>query len=293
MSTTPTMPDPATMPMADLRSAAGLDGPAPVAPAAPAVEVAPVQAPEVPAIAVAPIVPEPFQVLQSDTGLVVQMSPENGGEVFKGADWAEVGPKIAKAKAFANVHIKDQNARIQSLQQLQPSSPAPQSPPAPTIDPQEAATQTWMGDMLAANPAIAKRVMAAAMGLPNVEALESTLGMVLQTSQTMSQNIAQAEFHRMCPAYVDTPENSQAVGSYFPDGYKPPLDPVAVAYQLKTAYALAVIDGKITPQAAQPTTTATLRPPVMPSAGATPTEQADQGAWAMPLDQLKKAAGLG
>jgi len=89
----------------------------------------------------------------------------------------------------------------------------------------------------------------------------------------------------MCPGYVDTPENSSALGSYFPEN----LGRFPTAQELKQAYALALVDGKITANAPQAPPQA--RPPVMPSSGAAPIA-GDQNAWTMDLNQLKKAAGL-
>ena len=124
------------------------------------------------------------------------------------------------------------------------------------------------------------------MGM-SLEEYKARVSMVFQTTEQMATNIAVAEFHKMCPDYVDTPENSQALGSYFPDNF----GRFPTASELKQAYALAVYEGKIKPQAqAAPVAP---RPPVMPNAGATPTTSADQSAWNMPLDQLRKAAGLG
>lgn len=291
MSTPTQTPNAFAMPLDQLATAAGITPGAPqVTPATPVPEPAPAAPAPPPAPAPTPVVPEPFQVLQGESGLVVQMSPEYGGEVFKGADWSEVGPKIAKAKADANLHIKNQKYQIQELQQ-QPT-PQPSQPPPQPVDPQVQATRQWLASELAADPALAKAVVAAAFGLPNVEALDSRLGMVFQTTEKMSENVALAEFHKMCPAYVDTPENSQALGSYFPTGYRQPADPQAFAMDLKTAYALAVVDGKIAPQTTQAAAPAAPRPPVMPSAGATATSSATGDPWTMPLDQLAQLAGI-
>jgi hypothetical protein len=116
---------------------------------------------------------------------------------------------------------------------------------------------------------------------------KARVGMVFQTTEQMATNIAVADFHKMCPGYTDTPENSAALGSYFPEDF----GRFPNAQELKQAYALAVLDGKITPASAQPQPVAP-RPPIMPSAGGSgPT--GDQSAWTMPLDQLKQQAGLG
>lgn len=261
MSTAP-QSDPQAMPLADLKQAAGLSDPQPVAPAAPAV---PVAAPVVPQ----PVVPDKFAMVQDDNGVTITLPPEYGGEVYKGKDAAEVLAKLAGSKADANAYIK----------QLK-SQPAPAAQPQPVaqpepVDPAVQATRDWVLDEVAKG-----------LGLPGKDALLANFGLMSRTSGQMASNIAIAEFHQLCPGYVDTPENSAALMSYFPDdfqGFPSPQD-------FKTAYALAVIDGKITPQtaAAQPPA----RPPVMPTAGATAPGNSNQSAWTMPLDQLKKDAGL-
>ena len=259
MSTTP-QSDPQAMPLADLKQAAGLNDP-------PAPAVQPTAEPV--AQPATPVVPEAYTMESGENGVTITLAPEFGGEVYKGKDANEALAKLAKAKADANAYIKQLKA--QPAQPAQPVTPAQPEP----VDPAVQATRDWL---------IAEQ--AAALGMTPDE-YRARVSMVFQTTEQMATNIAIAEFHKSCPDYLDTPENSQVLGSYFPDD----LGRFPTAQELKQAYALAVYDGKIKPQAqAAPTAP---RPPVMPTAGATPTSSADQTAWNMPLDQLKKAAGLG
>lgn len=259
MSTTPQTPsDPQAMPLADLKNAAGLgtppEGGTPPAAAAPPPP---------------PVVPEKFTLSQDDNGVVITLSPEYGGEVFKGKDVNEVLTKLAGSKADTNAYVKQLKT--------QPTAPVPVATPAtpPPIDPAVQATRDWL---LAEN--------AAALGMTPDE-YKARVGMVFKTTEQMATNIAVADFHQMCPGYTDTPENSAALSSYFPEDF----NRFPNAQELKQAYALAVLDGKITPASAQ-APPATPRPPIMPSAGASgPT--GDQNAWTIPLDQLKQQAGLG
>lgn len=266
MSTTP-LSDPQAMPLADLKQAAGLNDP-PAPQVAPQPEVAPAPAP-----VAAPVVPEKFAISSDDSGVTITLSPEYGGEVYKGKDVNEALAKLAGSKADANAYIKTLKS-----QPAQPAVPAKVPDPVP---PDVQATRDWILDEFAKG-----------LGLNGKDDLVANFGSMAKTSNEFSTNVAFAEFHKNCPDYVDTPENSAAVGAYFPNGYKQPSDPQVFAQDLKTAYALARLDGKIIPQAAQ-TTAAAPRPPLMPGSSATPTGNADQGAWSMPMDQLKKAAGLG
>jgi hypothetical protein len=258
MSTpTITPSDPQAMPLADLKQAAGLGTPA--EPAAP-----PVAGPPPP-----PAVPEKFTVSQDDNGVVITLSPEYGGEVFKGKDFNEVVTKLAGSKADTNAYVKQLKS--------QPATPPPVVTPAapPPVDPAVQATRDWL---------LAET--AAGLGM-TPEEYKARVGVVFKTTEQMATNIAVADFHQMCPGYTDTPENSAALSSYFPEDF----NRFPNAQELKQAYALAVLDGKITPASAQPQTPAA-RPPIMPSAGGSgPT--GDQNAWTMPLDQLKTQAGLG
>jgi len=276
-----TPPNPYAMPMNELAQAAGVAPAAPATPApsapttapppapAPAATPAPA-APVAPPAPAAPVVPEPFSVNQDDTGITIQMSPEFGGEVFKGKDWAEVGPKIAKAKADANAYIK-------TLKAQPPTQQPPATPPEP-VDPAVQATREWL---------LAET--AAALGM-SVDEYKQRVGMVFNTTEQMAQNIAFTEFHRLCPSYVDTPENSAVIAGYFADDYSPG-DAQTFANDLKTAYALAVLDGKIKPQAAaSPVPVA--HPPVMPSTSATSSTTSAGDPWSMPLDQLGQLAGI-
>lgn len=260
MSTTP-QSDPQAMPLADLKQAAGLNDP-PAPPSAPATAPVPVTAP-------APVVPEKFAVSTDDTGVTITLAPEYGGEVYKGKDVNEALAKLAGSKADANAYIK------QLKSQPPPAAPAPKAEPEP-VDPGVQATRDWL---------LAET--AASLGM-TPEEYKARVGMVFQTTEQMATNIAIAEFVKLCPGYVDTPENSQVLGSYFPDNF----GRFPNAGELKQAYALAVIDGKIIPQTNQ-AAPVTPRPPVMPTAGSTPPTSADQNAWTMPLTDLKKAAGLG
>lgn len=260
MSTTP-QSDPQAMPMADLKEAAGLNGvPAPI----------PDAAPPAPVPVAAPAVPEKFSMSQDDSGVTITLAPEYGGEVYKGKDVNEALAKLAGSKADANAYIK-----TLKTQPAPPPVPTPVAKPDP-VSPEVQATRDWL---------IAEQ--AAAMGM-SAEEYKARVSQVFQTTEQMQTNIAIADFHKLCPGYLDTPENSQVLGSYFPDNF----GRFPNAHELKQAYALAVIDGKITPQAAaaaQPVS----RPPVMPSSGSTPVGNGGQSAWTMPLDQLKKEAGIG
>lgn len=197
------------------------------------------------------------------------MSPDFGGEVFKGKDWAEVGPKIAKAKADANAYIK-------TLKAQPPAQPAAPTPAPEPVDPAVQATRDWMLDEFAKG-----------LGLSGKDDLLANFGLMSQTTGQMATNIAVTEFHQMCPGYVDTPENSAALSSYFPDDF----GRFPTAQELKQAYALAVIDGKIIPQTSAQAPAAP-RPPVMPSATATSTTTGTGDPWTMPLDQLAQLAGI-
>jgi hypothetical protein len=258
MSTTP-QSDPQAMPLADLKQAAGLNDPQPQTPPA---------TPAAPAAPPAPVVPEKYTISKDDNGVTITLSPEYGGEVYKGKDLDEAVTKLAGSKADANAYIKQLKS--------QPQQPAPVTPKVepPPVDPQVQATRDWL---------IAEQ--AAAMGM-SAEEYKARVSMVFQTTEQMQTNIAIADFHKLCPDYVDTPENSKIIGDYFPENF----GRFPSAGELKQAYALAVYEGKIKPQ---PATPATPRPPVMPTAGSTPPGSGDQSAWTMPLDELKKQAGLG
>jgi len=262
MSTQPTLPsDPQSMPLNDLKNAAGLGDPQPTA--------TPVQAPE-PVAAPAPIVPESFTVTQDDSGIVVQMAPEFGGETFKGKDWADVGPKIAKAKADANSYIKQ-------LKATPPAPPAaePVVPAAPTETPEEIATRNWIMEQTA---------KAHGMSLDQYKAF---VAQTFQTVEKMSVNTAFAEFSQACPDYSDTPENAAVLAGYFPAN----IDHFPTAQELRTAWALARYEGKgQASQPAQPQPTIK-QPPPMPGVSSSPAPS-NQNEWQMPLDQLKAQAGL-
>lgn len=263
MSTPNTTPNPFAMPMNDLAAAAGITGNEP-SPAAPAATPAPPAATPAPA----PVVPEKYSIAQDDSGFTITLSPEYGGEVFKGKDLNEVVTKLAASKADGNAYIKTLKAQ---------PTPAVQTEPAPTPtpeDPAEVATRQWMLEQFAKG-----------LGLSGAEELQARMGMISQTSETMATNIALAEFHQQCPGYVDTPENSGVLAEYIGD-----IDHFPTARELKQAYALAVLDGKIAPQAAPPA--APKAPPVMPSSTATPNAATGQNPWAMPLDQLAAIAGI-
>jgi hypothetical protein len=255
MSTVPTTPsDPQAMPLADLKQAAGLNEPAVAQPPAPVVQPA------------QPVVPEKFTIAQDDNGVVITLSPEYGGEVFKGKDFSEAVNKLAGSKADANAYIKQLKT--------QPAPTQPQVTQPEPVDPAVQATQEWI---------LAQT--AAALGM-SPEEYKARVGMVFNTSEQMATQIAVADFHKMCPGYVDTPENSAALGSYFPDNF----GRFPTAQELKQAYALALVDGKIKAQA--PAQAAPARPVPMPSSGSSPVTS-DGSAWTMDMNDLKKAAGLG
>jgi hypothetical protein len=102
----------------------------------------------------------------------------------------------------------------------------------------------------------------------------------------------------VCPDYLDTPENTKALTTavanvfgmddpqqFLQSGYVPSVD------HLELAYALAIRRGTITPYV-QPTQPQQIsRPPVMPSASA-PYLGSTQSVWEMPLDELKRKAGI-
>lgn len=259
MSTTPT-PNPFSMPMADLETAAGINQPAPVTPAP-----EPVAAPAV--TPAAPAAPEWGQMAKGEDG-TYQVTLATG-EVFKGtAD--EVIQKQAEA------HVQTKRWGQEWKQKADAATPAAPATPAPVaVDPAVQATRDWM---------LAEQ--AAALGM-TAEEYKARVQMVFQTSDAMATNIAIADFHKMCPGYVDTPENSEAIKAYFPDNF----DHFPTAQELKQAYALAVVDGKITPAAPQAAQPAQARPVPMPAANATQTA-VNVDAWKMPLEDLAKAAGI-
>lgn len=279
MSTTPTPPNPFAVPMDQLATAAGVAAPAqpvpaqaPASPATPA-QPEPTPAPAAPVAAQpAPVVPEKYSFATAENGEVtITLAPEYGGEVYKGKDVNEALAKLAGSKADANAYIK-------TLKNQPPAQPAqPEKKPEP-VDPQVQATRDWL---------IAEQ--AAALGM-TPEEYKARVSMVFQTTEQMATNIAIADFHKMCPGYVDTPQNSEIIGSYFPENF----GRFPTALELKQAYALAVVDGKITPQAAQAAQAAPAapRPPLMPSAGNTSQATGSGDPWTMPLDQLAQAAGL-
>lgn len=254
MSTNPTVPsDPQAMPLEDLKTAAGLSGtPAPV-----------VDPPSPPP---APVVPEAYTVSQDDNGVTITLSPEFGGEVYKGKDATEALGKLAKAKADANAYIKQLKT-----QPVAPPAPVP-SPAAPQESPEEIAARDWILDQ-----------QAKALGLTKDQYL-ARVNMVFETSERMAVNSAFADFAQACPDYADTPENAGVLATYFPEN----MDHFPSARELKIAWAMARYEGKgqATP-AARPQTTR-LPPPTPSATGSQP--QSTQGAWDMPLDQLRAAA---
>lgn len=191
------------MPLEDLKKAAfapqsASPDPAPAAVATPALQAQPAAQ------------PGPYTVLQSDGGLVVQMSRELGGEIFKGANWDEVGPQVLKAKAHANAYIKQLKAN--------PQQPENALPEFQYMTPeQETAAQNEAAEFLRsliltpevrqqiADEAISKRFGIDASILPQ------TVQQIGEAHNQFQVANLQMDFHRECRDYLDTPENAKAL----------------------------------------------------------------------------------
>jgi hypothetical protein len=120
----------------------------------------------------------------------------------------------------------------------------------------------------------------------SVAEYKARVSMVFDTTEQMQTNLAIADFHKACPDYVDTPENSAALSSYFPENF----GRFPTAGELRQAYALALLDNKIVKAAPS---IAQARPLPMPGSGAAPIRTStDQDPRTMPIDQLKQMAGL-
>ena len=221
--------------------------------------------------------PEPYTVEQGPDGIQVRLSPEYGGEVFKGKDFNEVLGKLAKSKADGNAYIKQLKTQPTQAQPQQPDPMMPQSPEDEQRAQQEAA------EFLRAalfTPAVKQQLVTEALSSdPRVHQITSTV------QEFQAHNMA-FEFHRRCPDYVDLPEQTQALDQALGN-----LQGSATVEDLEKAWAYVTYKN---PQLryVPPTSTPAPRPPVMPSAGA-PQFGGEQSAWEMPLDELKKRAGLG
>lgn len=224
--------------------------------------------------------PEPYTVEQGPDGVQVRLSPEYGGEVYKGKDLNEVVAKLAKSKADTNAYVKQLKTQMgQPQAQPQPFlDPAmPQSPEDEQRAQQEAAE--FLRTALLTSELKRQLVTEALNNDPRVHQITSTV------QEFTAHNMA-FEFHRRCPDYVDLPEQTKALEQALGN-----LDHPATVDDLEMAWARVVYK---TPQLryVPPSSTPASRPPVMPSAGA-PQGGGDQSAWSMDLNDLKKAAGLG
>lgn len=127
------------------------------------------------------------------------------------------------------------------------------------------------------------------------QALPQIADRYAQTEQEFYINNLGMEFMRRNPRFVATPENEEMLGQIIAEwvppeqraGYRPSLDDVERAL----SYAVMYKGMSLGPDPSQPKP-AIPRPPVMPSGGA-PTLTDGQNPWAMDMNDLKKAAGLG
>jgi hypothetical protein len=227
--------------------------------------------------------PEPYTVEQGPDGIQVRLSPEHGGEVFKGKDFNEVIAKLAKSKADGNAYIK----QLKTQPGTQPNAMPQQFPdPAMQQSPEEAQREAaqFLQSMVL-TPEVKQQIVAEAVGI-DPRALPRTFRGIAQTVGEFQANNTALEFHLRCPDYVDLPDQTKALEHALGN-----LEHPATVDDCEKAWAYATYKN---PQLryVPPTSTPAPRPPVMPSAGGSgPT--GDQNAWSMDMTDLKKAAGLG
>jgi hypothetical protein len=265
MSSVPTLSgDPQTVPLDDLRAAAGLNDPQPVPVVAEPTPVAP-----------APVVPEAYTVAQDENGVTITLAPEFGGEVYKGKDAHEALAKIAKAKADANVYIKQLKAQPPAA----PVQPAP-SEPQPTVE--ELAAEEWVATAY-------EKTLARRMGL-TVDQLRAQQRISMEGAPAVFQERQEVDFKKSNQDWVETPENLEAMKKAF-EGVQLEYG-FPTAAQLDFAWNYLKGKGMVRPmQFSQPQ--ASTKPPVpMPGSVASPAQASAENPWTMDLNALKSQAGL-
>lgn len=257
------------VPLADLKQAAGIDQPA-VYQAQPAAEPT--------------AVPQPFTLEEAADGFHLKLSPEYGGEVFKGKDLNEVVSKLAKSKADGNAYIKQLKQWADEAHINPGTTGAMPQDQAAEAEQVGALRDFFKNEIL--TPEMKASIVADVVGVPAEQ-----LPDFLQTIETQSRNAAlnntMTEFRVANPTFADSPEHVEGIMKAL--GHLPPTY-MPTPQDLQAAWARALYEGWATPYIPKQVT-APPRPPIMPNASA-PALQGNDNPYAMPLDQLKKAAGL-
>lgn len=228
--------------------------------------------------------PEPFTLTQDGDTVVLKYAT---GETFKGANEVEVYRKAAE-NAVRNIEwAKQVKAQYEAFQQ-NPAKPV-QMPSDPLTQDQQAHEVAALRELLL-TPEVKAQIVAGAIGM-TPEQLQQEWASVKARTDAFAQQTTLLNFQKEnSQTFVPTAQNEQAIIKA--------LETMGVqqfpnTQQLKTAWSLALLEGwatPATPASAQPQRP--IRPPVMPSMGAPATTGGDD-IWTMPLDQLKKTAGLG
>lgn len=204
------------------------------------------------------------------------------GEVFKGS----ADEVIAKQ---AEAHVNTKRWAQEKVNQAQPT---PQ-PTVPQFSAEDVSLNNWflesLGRALTMTPEQYTPNALQFVGLLNQ--MYSGSQSAAESAREMQAQTAYIDFCQSCPDFADTDDQVKALLSYLPQdmqGEKPTRIPNAEDF--KRAHAMALYDKKYAPAVA-PTNSAPQVPraPLMPSSGVS-TQGAEPNPWAMPMDQLKKAA---
>lgn len=259
MSTNPTLPsDPQAMPLEELRAAV-------------MAEPQPVAAPEPQPT---PVAPEWGQMSKADDG-TYQVTLTTG-EVFKGtAD--EVIQKQAEAQYNTKRWAQEWKQKAEAVP-VAPVQP-PQQPPVPQSTPEELAAEDWVASAY-------ERALARRLGL-TVDELRTRQTVSIESSPANFQDRQVNGFTTMCPDWVETPENLAEMKKLF-NGVELEYG-FPTTQQLDLAWNYLKGKGLVKPmQAVPPAQPMRLPPPTPGATGSQP--PSTQGAWTMPLDQLRAAA---
>jgi hypothetical protein len=228
---------------------------------------------------------EPFTLTQDGDTFVLKYAT---GEVYKGANEVEVYRKAAE-NAVRNIEYAKQVKKLYDEFQQNPSKPV-QMPDQPSTEDQQAQEAQALREFVlkgVLTPEVKAQIVAEAVGM-SPEQLHQEWASMKARTDFFEQQAAIADFQKQnSSTFVDTVENEQAVMRA--------LDTMGVkqfpnAQQLKTAWSLALLEGWGRPATPASMQSKPPRPPVMPSAGTSPI--GNQNPMTMPLDELKRAAGL-
>src|SRR5581483_1768580 len=199
--------NPWAIPLTDLKQAAGIDQPAPVAQPQSQVQLEP-QSPA----AASPS--EPYMMVETSDGIELKL---NTGEVFRGKDINELLPKLVKSKIDTTVWARQVRKEYDDFQQNPAQSvQMPQDPASPEMEAQAAMEQAKpvrdfiLKDVL--TPEAKASIVADVLQVP-VEQLPQVLERYSTASENWQMGNALKEFHMACPEYVDLPEQGEALAS--------------------------------------------------------------------------------